>query len=82
LYCEWRDKLIQKIFEGKSDVSPEEAVKILELLGFRASPSGGSHLTFRKLNCQSVTIVLTQNPLKPYLLDKLQEVLKLEGYQT
>jgi predicted RNA binding protein YcfA (HicA-like mRNA interferase family) len=77
-----RDKLIQKILKGKTDVTPEEAVKILEMLEFTASPAGGSHLTFRKPNCQSVTIVLTQNPLKSYLLDKLQEALKNEGYQN
>jgi len=67
---------------GKSDVTPDEAIKVLELLGFRASPSGGSHLTFRKPNCQSVTIVLAQNPLKSYLLEKLQEALKNEGYRN
>jgi len=77
-----RDKLIQKILKGKSDVTPDEAVKILEMLGFTASPTGGSHLTFRKPNRPSVTIVLTQNPLKPYLLEKLQETLKNEGYQN
>jgi len=75
-----RDKLIQKIFKGGSDVTPGEAVKILERLGFVATPTGGSHLTFRKANHQSVTIVLTQNPLKSYLLEKLQETLKNEGY--
>jgi len=77
-----RDKLIKKIFMGKSDVTPDEAVKILEILGFVASPSGGSHLTFRKSGRQSVTIVLTQNPLKSYLLEKLQEALKNEGYKN
>jgi len=41
-----REKLIQKIFNGKSNVTPDEAVKILEMLGFNASPTGGSHLTF------------------------------------
>ncbi|MDR2964764.1 MAG: hypothetical protein LBU88_03210 [Treponema sp.] len=77
-----RDKLIKRIFEGKPDVTPDEARKILEWLGFLSTPTSGSHLTFRKPNCQSVTIVLTQNPLKPYLLEKLQEVLKNEGYQN
>jgi len=77
-----RDKLIQKIFRGKADVTPDEAVKILEMLGFSASPTGGSHLTFRKPNSPSVTIVLTQNPLKSYLLEKLQETLRKEGYQN
>ena len=75
-----QEKLIQKIFKGKSDVTPDEAKKILEMLGFRATPTGGSHLTFRKSNHPSVTIVLTQNPLKPYLLEKIQEALKYEGY--
>ena len=74
------DKLIQKVLTGNSDVNPNEAIKILEMLDFRATPTSSSHLTFRKQNCQSVTIVLTQNPLKPYLLEKLQETLKHEGY--
>lgn len=75
-----RDKLIQKILKGKSEISPSEAVKILELFGYVAEgPSGGSsHLTFRKPNTMSVTIVLTQNPLKPYMVAKLQAVLKNE----
>ena len=77
-----RDKLIQKILKGEADVTPDEAEKILEMLGFVATPTGGSHLTFRKANSPSVTIVLTQNPLKPYLLEKLQETLKNEGYQN
>jgi len=77
-----REKLIQKILIGKSDITPEEAVKLLEMLDFHASPTGSSHVTFRKSNSQSVTIVLTQNPLKPYLVEKLQETLKNEGYRN
>lgn len=75
-----RDKLIKKIFEGNSDVTSEEAIKILEMLEYHASPTGGSHLTFRKQSRQSVTIVINQNPLKMYLVEKLQETLKNEGY--
>ena len=74
------DKLIQKVFIGKSDITPDEAVKILGKLGFTTSPAGGSHQTFRKPNRMSVTIVITQNPLKPYMVEKLQETLKNEGY--
>ena len=77
-----RKKLIQKIFKGNSDVTPEEAVKILEMLDFKSTATGGSHLTFRKPNRTSVTIILTQNPLKPYMLEKLQETLNNEGYQN
>jgi predicted RNA binding protein YcfA (HicA-like mRNA interferase family) len=74
------DKLIQKIFTANAGVTPHEAVKILEKLGFKATPTSGSHLTFRKSSRPSVTIVLTQNPVKPYLLEKLQEALTNEGY--
>ena len=75
-----RDKLVQKIFKGNSDVAPDEAVKILEMLDYKAASTGSSHLTFRKINRPSLTIVLTQNPLKTYMIEKLQEVLKHEGY--
>ena len=81
-YMSKRDKLIQKVFKSNSDVTPDEALKLLKTLGFKATPTGGSHLTFRKSNRQSVTIVLTQSPLKPYMLEKLQEALKNEGYQN
>ena len=74
------DKLIKKVLKGSSDVTPDEAVKILEMLDFRAASTGSSHLTFRKPDNQSVTIVLTQNPLKHYLLEKIQDVLKKEGF--
>ena len=74
-----REKLIRKINAGYSNLSPDEAIKILEMLDFKATPTGGSHLTFRKPNRPSVTIVLNQNPLKPYMLEKLQEALKNEG---
>ena len=76
------DKLVQKILSGKSDITPAEAKKILEKLGFNASPTNGSHRTYRKPDRQSVTIILTQNPLKAYLIEKLQEALKNEGYQN
>ena len=76
------EKLIKKIFEGKSDITPDEALSILNKLDFKASVTGGSHRTFRKHNRQSITIVLTQNPLKPYLVEKLQDVIKQEGYQN
>ena len=75
-----KDKLLQKILKGNLDLSPSEAIKVLEMFGFKATSTGGSHLTFRKENCPSVTIILTQNPLKLYLLEKLQEALKHEGY--
>ena len=76
------EKLIKRIFEGKSDITPDEAESILKKLDFKSTPTSGSHRTFRKHNRQSVTIVLTQNPLKSYLVEKLQEALKQEGYRN
>jgi len=76
------DKLIQRVFSGNQDVTPDEVVKILKKLGFKSVSTGGSHRTFRKPNRQSITIVLTQNPVKPYILEKLQETLINEGYQN
>jgi len=76
------EKLIKRIFEGKSDITPDEAVNILNKLDFKSTAIGGSHRTFRKPNRQSVTIVLTQNPLKSYLVEKLKETLKQEGYRN
>lgn len=77
-----KEKLITKILNGKLNISPQDACGILVDLGYKAtSPSkGSSHITFRKLNTMPVTIVLTQNPLKPYLIAKLQAALKKEGY--
>ena len=82
IYMSKREKLIQKIITGRSNITPTEAKKLLEILGYVADgPSGGSsHLTFRKQGKPSVTIVLTQNPLKPYMVVKLQIALKNEGY--
>jgi len=61
-----RDKLIQKILKGETEITPADAKN--------------SHITYRKANVPSVTIVLTQNPLKPYMVQKLQAALKNEGY--
>ncbi len=77
-----REKLIQKILKGDTNISPEEAMKILINLGYVATPpsGGSSHITFRKFNSMPITLVLTQNPLKPYMITKLQTALKNEGY--
>ena len=76
------EKLIKRVFEGKSDITPDEAITILKKLDFKSTPTSGSHRTFRKSEHNSVTIILTQNPLKHYLIEKLQEALKQEGYRN
>ena len=75
-----REKLIQKIINGQLNITPNDACKILELYGYIATgpASGSSHLTYRKENRPSVTIILTQNPLKPYMIVKLQHIINIE----
>lgn len=77
-----KDKLIQKILNGKSVITIEEAEKILLFLGYDTEQpaSGSSHITYRKYDCNSVTLVLTQKELKDYLIKKLQEALRKAGY--
>ncbi|MEI8128612.1 MAG: toxin HicA [bacterium] len=72
-----RDKLLQKILDGKR-ISYVDAEKILISLGYLPKmPSGGSsHVTFRKNNCEQITLVKTQNPLKDYLMKQIREVLE------
>lgn len=73
----------ERKINSKSFKSPSEACSILFDLGYKAtSPAGGSsHITFRKQNSMPITIVLTQNPLKPYLVLKIQDAIKKEGIQ-
>jgi len=51
-------------------------------LGYDAEQpaSGSSHITYRKQDCNSVTLILTQKELKNYLIKKLQETLRKAGY--
>mgnify|MGYP006290831545 CR=1 FL=1 len=74
------EKLIQKILTSNSVITIDEAEKILKHLEFVASDAARSHLTYRKANADSVTLVLTQKELKPYMINKLRKVLKAEGY--
>jgi predicted RNA binding protein YcfA (HicA-like mRNA interferase family) len=77
-----RDKLIQKILKGNSVVTIEEAEKILLFLAYivEQPDSGSSHITYRKENCNSITLVLTQKELKQYLIRKIQDALRKAGY--
>ena len=74
------DKLIQKILAGKSIITIDEAEKLLLKLDFIAENISGSHITYRKENISSVTLVLRDTELKPYMIKKLYKTLKEEGY--
>lgn len=64
------EKLINKILEGKSSITIDEAEKILKKFGYIAEKGSGSHITYRKENRNSVTLVLTDIELKPYMITK------------
>ncbi len=74
------EKLIQKILEGQSIITIDEAEKMLQKLEYTAEKATGSHITYRKENRESVTLVLTTKELKPYMLKKLQKALQDEGH--
>ena len=81
LYYEQTWQTHTRDIKGQIGYNPRGSKKIAESFGYVATgPSGGSsHLTFRKQNSLSITIVLTQNPLKPYMISKLQAAIKNEG---
>jgi predicted RNA binding protein YcfA (HicA-like mRNA interferase family) len=74
-----RDKLIQKIMRS-GEVSYKEAEKVLLSLGYdNRYPNGGSsHISFRKENRSTITLVSTQEPVKRYLIEKIQNAILLE----
>jgi len=75
------EKLIQKILDGQSIITIDEAEKLLQKLEYMAEKTTGSHITYRKNHREPVTLVLTTKELKPYMLKKLQKVLQDEGYK-
>jgi len=74
-----RDKLIQKIMRS-GEVTYKEAEKVLLSLGYdNRYPNGGSsHISFRKKNHTTITLISTQEPIKQYLLEKIQNAILLE----
>jgi hypothetical protein len=62
------------------EVSYKEAeMGLLSLGNDSRYPNGGSsHISFRKENCATITLVRTQEPVKRYLLEKIQNAILLE----
>jgi predicted RNA binding protein YcfA (HicA-like mRNA interferase family) len=62
------------------EVSYKDAEKVLLSLGYdNRYPNGGSsHVSFRKENRTTITLVCTQDPVKRYLLEKIQNAILLE----
>jgi predicted RNA binding protein YcfA (HicA-like mRNA interferase family) len=62
------------------EVSYKEAEKVLLSLGYdNQYPNGGSsHVSFRKKNRQTITLVCTKEPVKRYLIEKIQNAVLME----
>jgi len=62
------------------EVSYEEAERVLKSLGYdNQYPNGGSsHISFRKKGRTTITLVSTQEPVKRYLIEKIQNAILLE----
>jgi predicted RNA binding protein YcfA (HicA-like mRNA interferase family) len=72
-----RDKLIQKIMNGKN-VSSDEAEQILVYFGYTLNNQKGSHKNYEKAGCDHITIVSNKREMKPYQVKYIQEVIKNE----
>jgi len=72
-----REKLIQKILQGKN-VSSEEAEQILIYFGYTLNSQRGSHKTYEKAGCDHITIVSNRREILHYQVKYIQEVIKNE----
>ncbi len=73
------DKLLKKICSLSKDVRFAELKKVLESYGYSMNfPSGGSsHATFRKQDCEPITIP-THEPIKTVYVLKVKEIIESE----
>lgn len=74
------DKLINKICLLDPDLRFVELRKVLEWYGYKmkSSGSGGSHYTFRKSNCQPITIP-KHTPIKKVYVEMVKRIIESEG---
>lgn len=69
------EKLLKKIENNPVDVPFKQLKKLLELHGYEAKNSGGSHWVFRKNEKISITIPY-KRPIKIIYVKKVLEILK------
>ena len=74
------EKLLKRIHNLSNDLRFSEIKKILEYYGYvMTSPKGGSsHFTFRKKNCNPVTIP-KHEPIKKVYVIMLKEIVEREN---
>jgi predicted RNA binding protein YcfA (HicA-like mRNA interferase family) len=69
-----RDKLIQKILQGKN-ISYAEAEKVLLSLGYELINQEGSHATYGKKGKNHITLVANKKEMKSYQVKLIQEAI-------
>lgn len=75
-----REKLIQKILSGASNISFNEAENLLFWLGFNVKVCG-SHHVFRKTGLDCTISLKRRSQLLTYQIADLREVLLKHGYE-
>lgn len=69
------EKLIDKMRHQPNGISPKEAEKVLNSLGFIHRNTKGSHKHFkRKSDGRWFTLVMSNNPIKKYLVDDILNI--------
>ena len=73
------EKLLTKIITLSGEVRFDELRKVLESYGYevRGSGTGGSHYTFRKEGCNSITIP-KQRAVKKVYVEMVKQVIERE----
>ncbi len=73
------EKLLFKLQNLSKDLRFDELKKVLERIGYSMDkPNGGSsHYTFRKPNCNPITIP-KHNPIKIIYVKKIKEIVEKE----
>jgi len=74
------DKLLTKICSLSKDLRFEELRKVLESYGYemRVPKSGSSHYTFRKVDCQPITIP-KHGPIKKVYIELVKQIVESEA---
>ena len=74
------DKLLKRIYSLSKDFRFEELCKVLESYGYQMNTpkGGGSHYTFRKADCQPITIPKHEPIKKVYYVEMVKKIVESE----
>lgn len=68
-------KIINKMRRQPNGITPEDAERVLNYLGFEVRRTRGSHRRFkRKSDGRWFSLVISQNPVKKYLIEEILSI--------